>query len=137
MELDDRIFIRLDRGMPENAKIEWLSDAAFRLLIECWCWCARNETDGRIVAGSWNKRGTPKARRELMTTAPGQKHPLVEDDLMGGVIMHDYDKHQKTKDEIEVIRQDKRSAGAFGNHVRHHIEKNINSPTCTYCTLAK
>lgn len=125
---DDRIYIRMHVGMPEHPKIEGLSDKAFRLLVEAWCWCGRNpQTNGRITAASWAKRGTPKARAELIAAG------LYDDDLAGGVIAHDWDDWQRTWDEIQQFKDDKKDAGAFGAHKRWHVKRKILDPACEFC----
>src|SRR5215469_12896847 len=64
---DDRTYIKVHDGMPDHPKVEALSDAAFRLLVTLWCWCGRHLTDGRIPEGIWSRRGSAKARDELLT----------------------------------------------------------------------
>jgi hypothetical protein len=127
MPRDDRTYITVHDGMPEHPKIEGLSDAAFRLIVSLWCWCSRQKTDGHIKASSWSKRGTPKTRRELLEAG------LVEDDLTGGVIVHDYDQHQRTAAEIAEIKASKRTAGALGNHNRWHEGRGVIDPDCPIC----
>lgn len=124
---DDKLFIRLHDGMPDHPKIEGLSDKAFRLLVETWCWCSRHTTDGHVVATSWAKRGTPAARKEL--TVAG----LFEDDLAGGVIAHDWDDWQRTADEIKEAQQQKKDAGAFGAHIKWHVKRSVVEPECEFC----
>ena len=125
---DPRLFIRLHIGMPEHPKIEGLSDKAFRVLVETWCWGGRNpQTDGRIGRTSWTKRGTPKARRELIDAG------LFDDDGDGGAIVHDWDEWQRTWEEIQEAKTEKADAGAFGAHKRWHLQRKINEPECEYC----
>lgn len=125
---DDRLFIRMHIGMPEHPKIEGLSDKAFRLLVETWCWCGRNpKTNGHIAKPSWAKRGTPRARRELIDSG------LFDDDLTGGAIAHDWDDWQRTWEEIQEAKAEKRDSGAFGAHTRWHVNKGIRESACEYC----
>lgn len=111
MPRDERTFITVHDGMPEHPKIEGLSDAAFRLMIEAWCWCSRNRTDGRIVDSSWRKRGTAKARAELLAAR------LVEP-ATDGVYVHDYTQHQRTAAEIDALSAKRREAGSKGGKSR-------------------
>ena len=113
--------------MPWHEKVEGLSDKAFRLLVESWCWCSVNKTDGRIKAKSWVKRGPISARRELIAAE------LADDDLAGGVIMHDYDKHQKTSEEIAEYQEQRAEEGALGAHTRWHAKRGKYDPTCKWC----
>jgi hypothetical protein len=94
--------------MPEHPKVEGLSDAAFRLLVTSWCWSSRQLTDGRIPATSWAKRGTAKARRELVAAGLAE----VGDD--GTVQLHDYLEHQRSAAEVAALREKRREAGRRG-----------------------
>ena len=41
-------YIRIDVLLPEHPKTDGLSDKAFRTLVELWCWCGLNRTDGFV-----------------------------------------------------------------------------------------
>ena len=93
-------YIRVDVLLPEHPKIEGLSDKAFRVLFELWCYCGRNRTDGVVSAKRWRDTGTKRAREELV------KAGLVELRLGEGCVMHDFtgpDGHQRTRAEIEEL----------------------------------
>ena len=107
MPRDKRTFITVHDGMPEHHKIEALSDKAFRALVDLWCWCSRNESDGKVPASVWLKRATPSVRRELL-------RDLVEQGTEGDVQMHDYLEHQRSKAEIAELRQKRSRAGSLG-----------------------
>lgn len=117
MPRDERTFITVHDGMPEHPKVEGLSDAAFRLMVETWCWCSRNRTDGKIVATSWRKRGTARTRAELLAAG------LVEaaDD---GVLVHDYTEHQRTAAEIDALSEKRREAGRKGGKAKANAKAN-------------
>lgn len=100
--------IRVHEDMPDHPKVEPLSDAAFRLLVSSWCWSRKHGTDGRMPVGVWNKRGTPKARQELL--AADLAH--VQGD--SSVQLHDYLDWQPSADELEVRREQARAAGQAG-----------------------
>lgn len=117
--------------MPEHPKIEGLSDKAFRLLIESWCYCFRAGNNGHIYATTWKRRSTPAARRELIASG------LMDDDLQGGVIVHDWDEHQLTTADIAVAKERNRQAGALGGHIQWHVKGGKKSPTCEYCYPAR
>lgn len=108
---DTRTYIRVHDGMPDHPKVDGLSDGAFRLLITMWCWCSRHLTDGHIPTATWSKRGTPKARRELVTAGLA----VVTD---GGVQMHDYLEHQRSSDEVEELRRKRQEAGRKGGNAK-------------------
>lgn len=122
-----RYFIRVHANMPEHPKVEGLSDKAFRLLLDTWCWSKRTESDGHIQASSWTKRGTPKARAELVTAG------LFDDDLAGGVIVHDWDDWQQTNEEAEEVAEHKSAAGTRGAHMKWHVGRSLVDPTCSHC----
>lgn len=127
MPRDKRPYITVHNAMPWHPKIEGLSDKAFRLLLTTWCWCSLSNTDGHVKAALWAKRGTAAARREL------EEAGLVEDDLAGGVIVHDYDQHQRTREEISDYQEDRAKDGALGGHVRHHVKTGKRNPKCEFC----
>lgn len=129
---DGRTFIRVHDGMPDHPKVEPLSDKAFRLLIETWCWCSRQRTDGHVPAAVWRKRGTPAARRELVTAR------LVADLGQEGVQVHDYLKHNRSRaqiDEFSASKAARRSEAALkANHARWHVgEDGTPSADCRLC----
>lgn len=107
-EKDTRTYVRIHDGMPDHPKVDGLSDAAFRLLITMWCWCARHLTDGAVPAATWGKRGTQKARDELVAAG------LVDLHADGSVEMHDYTVHQRTAEEVKQLREARREAGRKG-----------------------
>jgi hypothetical protein len=106
MPRDPRTFITLHDGMPEHHKIEALSDKAFRTLIDLWCWCSRNTTDGDVPESVWLKRTTARVRGELLQR-------MVEP-RPDGVYMHDYLEHQRSKAEIDELRNKRSRAGSLG-----------------------
>jgi general stress protein YciG len=97
--------------MPDHPKIDALSDKAFRLLIEWWCWCSRHLTDGFIPERTWTKRGTTAARKQLVDAGLIEITPT-------GVKMHDYLEHQRSADEVAELRQRRSEAGRKGGLAR-------------------
>lgn len=124
---DTRTYIRLHDGMPDHPKVDGLSDKAFRLLVESWCWCSRHLTDGHMPAATWRKRSTAKARRELVDAG------LVVLDDDGSVRFHDYLEHQRSAEEVAAAKAAKGTGGSLGNHRRWHEERGIVKPGCPYC----
>lgn len=123
---DDRTYIRVHDGLDEHPKVEPLSDAAFRLLMQSWFYCSRNRTDGLILETVWKRRGTPKARRELIAAG------LVEQGD-GHVMMHDYLKHQRSAMEIKLLQEVRGDTGSYGNHVRWHVVRRKPKKDCEHC----
>jgi hypothetical protein len=124
---DDRTYITVHDGMPWHPKVEGLSDKAFRTLVQLWCWCSLNLTDGEVKAGSWAKRSTPGVRRELLESG------LVEDDGCGGIRMHDYQQHQRTAEEVAAYKAERSTDGVRGAHQRWHVRRGVSDPDCKLC----
>lgn len=129
---DGRTYIRVHDGMPDHPKVEALSDRAFRLLVETWCWCSRHLTDGRVPRATWQRRSTPKVRRELVDAG------LVEDLGADGVFVHDYLVHQRSRAEVEEKAAERREAARVksvkANHTRWHTgPEGTASPECELC----
>lgn len=112
MPRDKRPFIMVVDTMPEHPKVEALSDAAFRLLLETWCYCSRQLNDGRLSAVVWARRGTIDARREL------EAEGLVEDAGDGYVQVHDWSQHQRTAAEVADLSEKRAAAGAAGGKAK-------------------
>lgn len=108
---DRRTYIKLHDGMPEHPKVDGLSDKAFRVLIETWCWCARNLTDGYIPLATWRKRCPARVSKELVAAG------LVEE-AADGVQMHDYLQHQTSRAQVEHVREVRSQAGKRGGRPR-------------------
>lgn len=108
MPRDPRPYITVHDGMPEHPKVEALSDGAFRLLIDLWCYCHRNHTNGRVPATTWRKRGTPRTRAELLAA------PFAVNRPDGDVEMREYLDHQQSTDDIAAARERKATAGRAG-----------------------
>jgi hypothetical protein len=123
---DLRSFITVHDGMPDHPKIGGLSDRAFRLLVESWCWCSRHKTDGVITGKQWRKSGTPKSRKEL--TDAGLVS-IAKDRF----VMHDYLKHQPSKLDAEERSDQKRKAVSLANHNRWHEARGLINPECEHC----
>ncbi len=124
---DDRTYIRLHDGMPDHPKIEGLSDKAFRVLIETWCWSSRQHADGCMSAKQWTKRAKPKVRREL------EQAGLIK--VVGTEAqVHDYLKHQNSAAEIAEQKQNRKHGGKYGSHQRWHVKEGRYDPACEYCT---
>lgn len=104
-------YIRVDVLLPEHPKIEGLSDKAFRVLVELWCYCGRNHTDGIVSEKRWKATGTPRARAELVKAGLAEPRPGE------GCVMHDFvgpDGHQRTKADIDELSTRRAQAGRRG-----------------------
>jgi len=123
---DDRPFVRLDHGMPENPKVVGLSDAAFRLYVEAICWCSRQETDGKIPAAMMRRLGRPKVTAELVAAG-------LLDRAGSDYAVHDYLTFQRSRQEIAEFRESRSDRGKKGNHARWHVARRRYDDECEYC----
>lgn len=119
-------YILVHDRMPGHPKIRGLSDTAFRLLIEAWCFCGEHLTDGCIPDDVWRTMRTPKARAELVAKS------LVRT-VDAGVEVHDWLDIQRSTVEVERARAKKAEGGRLGNHRKHHVNKRVLDPDCAYC----
>ena len=111
MARDDRTYITVHDGMPEHPKVEALSDRAFRVLVDLWCWCSRQLNDGVIPEAVWLKRtGSPKVRKELLAA--------LVDVVDGEYVMHDYLEHQRSRAQVEALKAKRAEAGRRGGLAR-------------------
>jgi len=125
-KFDDRLYVRIDHGMPDNPKIVGLSDSAFRMYIEAICWCSRQRTNGAIPDAMLRKLGSKRSSNELVTAH------LIE---RGGDdwTIHDYLSHQRSTNEIDKLREGRADAGTFGAHTRWHVSKRKYKADCPHC----
>ena len=113
-------YIRVDVLLPEHGKTDDLSDKAFRTLIELWCWCGLNRTDGFVRDAKWKTFGTAVAREQLLAVPPGYKCGFAER-VEGGYMMHDFigpDGHQRSRAEIDELSARRAEAGRRGGQAR-------------------
>ena len=108
-------YIRIDVLLPEHPKIEGLSDKAFRALVELWCYCGRQRTDGIVTSGRWKTFGTPAERRQIIDA--GFAEPVGPDDSYG-YLMHGYLDHQRSRQEIDELSKRRAEAGRKGGSSR-------------------
>lgn len=104
-------YIRVDVLLPEHPKAEGLSDKAFRALIELWCYCARQRSDGTVPASRWRKVPL-KVRGEIVGS--GFADPLLQGDPDAGVMMHGYLEHQRSREEVDELAAKRAEAGRKG-----------------------
>lgn len=120
-------YILVHDRMPYHRKIKPLSDGAFRLLIEAWCWCGEYvETNGHMEDDVWQTMGRPATRTELVRRGLVEEHD-------GYVEIHDWLDIQRSAAEVEKLRAQKSEAGKLGNHRRHHVAKRVSAPDCPLC----
>lgn len=91
-------YIRVDVLLPEHPKLDALQPADKWLLIEMWCYCGRQRTDGVILGARWKAFGTPAQRKRIVEAGLAEPLPLG-----GGYLMHDYTEHQRSREEIDEL----------------------------------
>lgn len=126
MPRDPRPYITVDQGMPLHDKVRPLSDKAFRLLIEVWCWSKRNRANGLVPLDEWNEMSTAKARAELLRRNLAQE-------TRRGIQMHDYLEHQLSAAEESGLTAKRTRASVAGNHKRWHLDLGVIEPSCSLC----
>lgn len=95
----------------DHPKIVGLTDAAFRLLIDAWCYCSRYLTDGKIDKTSMKRLGDVRTIRVLI------KAGLIVE--TGSTFeMHDYLLHQRSRQQVEDAKRRVREGGARGGRQR-------------------
>lgn len=119
-------WIKLDNTCPDHPGLVGLSDAAFACWVRGLCYASRHLTDGFLPRAALRTLGTAKAAADLV--ASGRWHETPE-----GWLIHDYEEHQRTRDEVEERRAVKGNAGTKGNHQRWHVDRGIHEPECRYC----
>lgn len=125
MDKDPRAYITLTNEAPKHRKIRHLSDTAFRVWIELLTDCNANLTDGEFTDMELNARGR-KAGQEILNAGLAIKKGQ-------GYVLHDYLKHQTAREEVSTLSRDRSEAAVYGNHVRHHANKNILKKGCPHC----
>lgn len=84
---------KLDDGLPENLKIEPLSDAAFRAYVTSICYAARNLTDGFVTHKKAKEfAGKPRVIQELVP----HLWQVVDD----GYMIHDFLVYNPTRESV-------------------------------------
>lgn len=101
-------YIRVDVLLPEHPKIDLLSRPARWTLVELWCYCARQRTDGIVTAQRWKTFGTPAERRQILDA--GFADPIE----LGGYVMHDFTEHQRSRAEIDGLSLSRSESGKRG-----------------------
>jgi len=104
---DKRLYAKLTLDFSSAPKIAPLSDRSFRQYIEVLLWSTRLMTDGFVPNRMIPKLLAPESVVELTSNDPFTPSLLV---VEGGLMIHDFAKHQNTKSKIEA----KREAGRLG-----------------------
>jgi hypothetical protein len=107
MHDDSRLYAKLTLDFADSPKIAPLSDRAFREYVEALLWSTRIMTDGLIPDRMIQKLFSFEALDELTSNDLNNPSLIM---VEGGYQIHDFEKHQNTRDKI----QKKRDAGRLG-----------------------
>ena len=115
-------WIRIEDTMPSNPKIASLSDRAFRLYVTGLCYAGKHLTDGFIPAPLRRTLGTEMASKLASKLLDKGLWIKVE----GGYQIHDYLKHQTSKAQAEIEKENnrlraERARKAKSSAIRHGV----------------
>jgi hypothetical protein len=125
-KFDPRAYVALDHGMPENPKVIGLTDAAFRMYIEAICYCSRQQSDGAIPPAALRRLGDDESADDLAAAGLLERHGKAW-------AVHDYLLHQRSAEEIQLLRDHKADNGIRGAHARWHVARRKFDPKCVLC----
>lgn len=125
MARDTRPYITVANELFRHPKFRRMSTDARLAVLELWAHCNEFMTDG--VVDTFTFEGQPGTIQEQVLAA-GWAYKA--DDWYE---MHDYLKHQKSKEEILAHKAKRSMSGAFGNHARHHTSKGVMKAGCHWC----
>lgn len=108
---DDRTYIKLHDGMPRHPKVTGLSDKEFRTQIEAMCYCSTYLTDGAIPYAEARKLAPPRVWARLVQVG------LIED-TGEHYLVHDYLEHQRSAEQVEQLKANRRQAGSRGGKAK-------------------
>ena len=104
---DDRLYAKFDIDTPDHPKMVALSDEAFRCWFNAVCWCRKHKTDG-LLPRRYAERIAPASVLHELCTNDDANPSFIE--RPEGWYVHDFDKHQDTKADIEARREQARAA---------------------------
>jgi general stress protein YciG len=104
-------YIRVDVLLPDNPKLDGLSAAAKWTLIELWCHCGQRLSDGFVRDAAWKRFSTAAVRRQLISRGLAER-------VEGGYQMHDYLDHQRSRNEVNELREKRAAAGRKGGQAK-------------------
>lgn len=125
MARDTRPYITVANELFRHPKFRRMPIEARLAVLELWAHCNEFMTDG--VVDVFTFEAQPGTVQEQVLAA-GWAYKA--DDWYE---MHDYLKHQKSKEEILDLKAKKSIGGAFGNHARHHTNKGVTKKGCYWC----
>lgn len=106
-----------------------------------WHWCLKYADDGDLsgydlmdIADAMMWDGDPdELITALVDCGPGDRHGFLERREDGSLEVHDWLDYAG---KLIEQREEARKAGAWGNHVRWHVQRGIIDPDCPHCREA-
>lgn len=127
--MDKRPYITLAHDIWDHPKIVALNDpdTASNVLFRLMTYSNQYKTDGKI-----HKNVLKKHKKRLVEKLKnvGLLEPTEDPDVY---VIHDYLKHQKSKEQLEKLQVQKSEAGLKGMHNRWHVAKGVFNPECPLC----
>jgi hypothetical protein len=127
--MDRRAFITIAHDFWDHPKMVALEDpdTAGNTLLRLITYSNQYKTDGKI-----DKKVLKKFKKRLVEKLlkVGFLEPTEDPDVY---VIHDYLKHQKSREQIEELKAKKSEAGAKGMHKRWHVAKGRVVEDCTWC----
>lgn len=108
-------WVRLDDGFPEHPKLIQAGAAAGWLYVAALCYSARNLTDGHIPAAVLPRLADVKAPGRLAAKLV-EARLFIEVD--GGWQIHDFERYQPTRAQVEADRERARERAAKSRSTR-------------------
>lgn len=140
---DSRPFITINVDMPRHSRFASLSKAQKWTIVEAWCHCGEYLTDGVIDAATWRGLATKRDRDAILATGAAVEfrkgQPVAEsngfqqdfskirsdfESATGGplaadrVIFPGWVDHQRTRSDVEEMKEKRRSAGHKGGQAK-------------------
>lgn len=107
--------VHFTTAFPRDPKIEPLSDAAFRCLVEAICWSRENQTDGFLPARVALAKRSAKQLAELSANHPTRPSLIERED---GWQIRDFEQYQDTKAQVQARTEHAKLAGQLGGIAR-------------------
>lgn len=141
--IDHREYVRIAVDLPLNPKLASLGDDAALsgwLAVVAFCYCGQNLTDGEFIPGVVYRMAglAPELGRGLIEVGmwhePGHDCPDCPQPQPKRLLIHDYLKHQRSREEVQTLREKKSAAGTKGaakrwsGHTKSNPDRN---PTMT------
>lgn len=136
----------VDDTLSEQDRWLDMSPQARACLVELWLYCKRARNDGAIKTTRLHKASdafNAKVMKELIEhrwlhkDGTGCGTDTCPTGIAGVSIMHDFLQHQESAKDMTARIETRRESGRLGNHKRHHVNRSITDPSCSYCTGAE